>query len=237
MRKEGEPEACGVALAASVRLHLRLAPLMLPSMSKYAAVAALCAVCTLCGALIAVQLFKPKPPPVIQEAPVVTRIQEAARLESLDVTLYKKIDFSPDPKPADSIWGSFSNFARYAMKPPRGKAIVFAEAHLSIDLRKLNDQSVRVTGKKVQIVLPKLETKVELKPAETEIIGSNLDSKETAELFALAHDAFLREVSGDAALKEKATQAAKRSLQALIGTLGFWQVEFVDALPPAPMLQ
>jgi len=206
-------------------------------MSKYAAIAALCLVCALCGGLVAAQLFKPKPPPLVQEPPVITRIQEAARLETLDVTLYKKIDFSPDPKPADSIWGSVSNFARYAVKPPRGKAIVFAEAHLSIDLRKLNDQSVRVTGKKVQVVLPKLETKVELRPAETEIIGSNLDSKETAELFSLAQDAFVREVSADPALKEKATQAARRSLQALIGTLGFWQVEFVDALPPAPVLQ
>ena len=123
------------------------------------------------------------------------------------------------------------------MRPPHGKAIVFAEAHLSVDLRKLDDKSVRVTGKKVQIVLPKLETKVELKPAETEIIGSNLDSAETAQLFTLAQEAFLREVSQDAALREKAQQAARRSLQALIGTLGFWQVEFVEALPPAPVLQ
>jgi len=39
--------------------------------------------------------------------------------------------------------------------------------------------------------------KVELRPAETEIIGSNLDSKETAELFERARTAFEREVAAD----------------------------------------
>jgi Protein of unknown function (DUF4230) len=196
-----------------------------------------CAACVLLGGLLAFELVKPKPPPAVQEPPVVLRIREAARLETLDVTLYKKIDFAPDPKPPDSVWGSVAQFARYAVRPPRGKAIVFAEAHLSIDLRKLDDQGVRVTGKKVQVVLPRLETKVELRPQDTEIIGSTLDSAETAQLFALAQEAFLKEVSGDAALKEKATLAAKHSLQALLGSLGFWQVEFVDKLPPPPVLQ
>ena len=206
-------------------------------MRKLFLLAALCALSALGGGLLAFSLLR-KPAAKEPEAPsVVQRIRESARLETLDVTLYKKITFAPDPQPADSIWGSVSSFARYAVHPPRGRAIVFAEAHLSVDLRKLDDRSLRVTGKRVQIVLPKVETKVELRPGETEIIGSNLDSAETALLFALAKEAFEREVSQDAALREKAAESARRSLKALIFALGFWQVEFVEALPALVVTQ
>ena len=206
-------------------------------MYKLGVAALVCLLCAVCGAAIAWSLLR-KPIAKVPDSPsVVQQIREAARLETLDVTLYKKIDFSPDPQPADSVWGSVSSFARYALHPPRGKAIVFGEAHLSIDLRKLDERSLQVVGKKVQIVLPKVETRVELKPAETEIIGSNLNSAETAQLFELAREAFAREVSADAKLREKATESARHSLQALIGSLGYWQVEFVDTLPPPLLTQ
>ena len=210
---------------------------MLRDMYKLGVAVLVCLLCAICGAAIAWSLLR-KPVVKEPETPsVVQQIRESARLETLDVTLYKKIDFSPDPKPADSVWGSVSSFARYAVHPPRGKAIIFGEAHLSIDLRKLDDRAMQVVGKKVQIVLPKIETKVELKPAETEIIGSNLNSAETAQLFELAREAFEREVSADAKLREKATESARRSLKALIGSLGFWQVEFVEKLPPPLLTQ
>ncbi len=40
--------------------------------------------------------------------------------------------------------------------------------------------------------LPPLQVRIELKPAETEVIGSNLDAEETAKLFELARSAFER---------------------------------------------
>jgi hypothetical protein len=71
---------------------------------------------------------------------------------------------------------------------------------------------------------------VELLPAEAEIIGSNRDSAETAQLFAMAGEAFEREVQGDPALRARAVESAKRSLGALLGDLGL-RVEFVAELP------
>jgi hypothetical protein len=218
-------------------LHDPAAFAKVDGMRRFLLVTGLCALAALAGGVLAWRLSQ-RPEPKGPDTPaVIARVREAARLETLDVTLYKKIDFSPDPAPADSVWGAVGSFARYAVRPPRGKAIVFAEAHLSIDLRRLDDRGLRVEGKKVQVVLPRLETKVELRPAETEIIGSNLDSAETAQLFALAKEAFAREVGADAALREKAQESARRSLRALLGTLGFWQIEFVESLPAAPALQ
>jgi hypothetical protein len=37
---------------------------------------------------------------------LVLKIREVARLETLDVSLYKKIDFSPDPREQATVWGS-----------------------------------------------------------------------------------------------------------------------------------
>jgi hypothetical protein len=201
-------------------------------MTKLLSWIGLCALCALGGGLLAARLLhkeEQKPP---DTPAVVQRIREAARLESLDVTLYKKVDFAPDPQPEGSVWGQVASFARYAVRPPRGRAIVFAEAHLSVDLRKLDEQSLRVEGRRVLVVLPKVETQVELRPAETEVIGSNLDSAETAQLFQLAKEAFQRQVEGDAALKERAAESARRSLRALLGSVGQFQVDFVPVLPP-----
>ena len=76
--------------------------------------------------------------PRLPDAPaLVLKIREVARLETLDVSLYKKIDFSPDPRPTGSTWGDVAQWATYSVRPPRGRAIIFADAHLSVDLRKL----------------------------------------------------------------------------------------------------
>ena len=72
---------------------------------------------------------------------------------------------------------------------------------------------------------------IELKPGETEIIGSNLDSKETAELFALAKTAFEREVKASPQLRQRARTAAERAITGLLNGLGFAEVRFVEALP------
>jgi hypothetical protein len=77
-----------------------------------------------------------------------------------------------------------------------------------------------------------VQVQVELKPAETEIIGSNLDSEQTAQLFELARTAFEREVSADEKLKARARASAEQSLRALFVGLGFTEVDFVKELPP-----
>ena len=170
----------------------------------------------------------PDPPALI------VKVREVARLQTLDVSLYKKIDFRPDPREQDSTWGAVAQWASYTVRPPRGRAIVFADAHLGVDLRKLQADSLRVSGRRVEVVLPRVQTEVSLRPAETEIIGSNLDSAQTAELFERARAAFEAEVSGDKALKARARGSAEESLRALFIGLGFDEVVFVDRLSPGP---
>jgi hypothetical protein len=164
---------------------------------------------------------------------VVAKVREVARLESLDVSLYKKIDFSPDPRAQDSLWSSLSQWAQYAMRAPRGRAIVFAVAHLSVDLRRLDDSAMQVSGRTVEVVLPRVQTQVELLPAETEIIGSNLDSAQTAELFERAKAAFQAQVAADVGLQDRARTSAQWALRSIFSGLGFQEVKFVDKLSSA----
>lgn len=166
-------------------------------------------------------------------AAVITRVREVARLEALQVSLYKKVTFTPDPAEADGLWGDVGGWLRHTFATPRGKAIVFADAHLSLDLERLDASALRVTGHTVELVLPPVRSTVVLRPGETEIIGSNLDSAETARLFELARTAFQREVSADAALQARARGSAERAIRALLLSLGFGEVRFVTALPAA----
>jgi hypothetical protein len=185
------------------------------------------------GVTLALRLTAPRTP-VPDPPAVATRIREVARLVALDVTLYKKVTFSPEPREAESIWGDVAGWLRHTFRTPQGKAIVFADAHLGLDLAKLDASRIRLSGRRAWIVLPPVQASVELRPDETEVIGSNLDSAETARLFALAKAAFEREVAADAALREKARGAAERAIRALLAEAGFERVEFVDALPGGP---
>ena len=171
--------------------------------------------------------------PMPDERALVLRVREVARLQSLDVTLYKKVEFAPDPREQGSLWSAVSQWATYAVRPPKGRAIIFAQAHLGLDLRKLDVNGLRVEGRRVQVVLPKVENQVELLPAETEIIGSNLNSAQTAELFEKARAAFTAQVASDIGLQDRARQSAQSSLRALFSGLGFSQVDFVEQLTPA----
>lgn len=176
----------------------------------------------------------PRRPPPPDPPAVATRIREVARLETLDVAVYKKVSFAPEPTEAASIWGDVAGWLRHTFRTPQGKAIVFATAHLGLDLSRLDESSVRVVGREVFVVLPPVRASIELRPDETEIIGSNLDSAETARLFDLAKAAFEREVGGDAALRGRARASAERQIRALLVTLGFVDVHFVDDLPASP---
>jgi hypothetical protein len=182
------------------------------------------------GLGLALRAFR-RSPDLPDPPAVATQIREIARLETLEVTLYKKVTFAPEPTEADSIWGDVAGWMRHTFAAPRGKAIVFAVARLGLDLTRLDASSVQVQDREVWVVLPPLRAIVELRPHDTEVIGSNLDTAATARLFDLAKTAFEREVEADAALRSKARAAAERQVRALLVTLGFRAVHFVDALP------
>jgi len=165
---------------------------------------------------------------------IAMRIREVARLEALDVTLYRKVSFAPEPIEAGSLWGDVAGWLRHTFRTPQGKAIVFADAHLGLDLGALDASRVRVAGRAVEIVLPEVRASIELRPADTEIIGSNLDSAETAKLLELARAAFQRDVERDPALRQRARASAERAIGALLTALGFTEVRFVERLSSRP---
>lgn len=167
-------------------------------------------------------------------AAVLFRVREVARLEMLDVAVYKKVSFSPEPVPAGSFWGDVAGWLRHSLAAPRGKAIVFADAHLGLDLEKLGPGSILVRERTAWIVLPPIRVTVEIKPGETEVLGSNLDSTETARLFELARVAFEREIAADDRLRAQARRAAERALRGLLMELGFREVHFPERLPSTP---
>ncbi|MFL5264363.1 MAG: DUF4230 domain-containing protein [Anaeromyxobacteraceae bacterium] len=173
------------------------------------------------GAVVAARLVPPRGPSLPDAPAIATQVREVARLEALDVALYKKVTFAPEPSEG-GVWA----WASYTFRAPRGRAIVFADAHLGLDLARLDAAAVRVLGRDVAIVLPPLEVRVELRPGETEVIGSNLDTAETAKLFELARTSFEREVAADARLRERARRAAERAIRALLTQAGFRSVTF-----------
>jgi hypothetical protein len=180
------------------------------------------------GAVVTFRLLGPGRSPPPDPPAVVEKIRQVARLEALQVSLYKKITFAPEPVEAGSVWGDLAGWLRHAVNRPHGKAIVFAEARVGLDLTQLQPGDVVVTGREVAIALPPLQVVVELKPGETEIIGSNLDSAETARLLELAKRAFEREVAADRALQARARAAVEQALSALLLRVGLEKVEFVE---------
>jgi uncharacterized protein DUF4230 len=180
------------------------------------------------GLGLAVKLLPGRAAPLPDPPAVVLRIREVARLEALDVALYKKVTFAPEPTPAGSLWGDVAGWLHHTFNAPRGKAIVFADAHLALDLERLDASSVRVTGRTVTLPRPPLRTTIVLRPGETEIIGSNLDSADTARLLELARRAFEREVQSDAALQARARASGERAIRNLLYALGFGEVVFAE---------
>jgi hypothetical protein len=164
---------------------------------------------------------------------LVTQMREVTRLETLEVSLYKKVTFSPEPAATDALWKDVINWAAYSVRTPRGRAIVFADVHLGYDFQRIDTSSLQVSGSRVEVMLPPLEVRVELRPGETEVIDSNLDSQETAHLLDRARVAFEKEVRADPRLKERARLSAERSLRALFLSVGFTEVRFVDRLTQA----
>lgn len=204
-------------------------------MQRLLAVIGLCALACLVGLGVGAYLMRSRaqvaPPPPDPPA-VVDKIREVARLETLHLSVHKKISFSPDPQATDSFWKDVGNFVKYTVRNPQGRAIVFAQVELGVDLSKLDASDLRISGRKIEVLLPPMEAQVQLLPGETEIIGSNLDSGETAQLFNRAKEAFHREVMADQNLQARARGSSERAIRALLITLGFREVVFVQGSFP-----
>lgn len=158
---------------------------------------------------------------------VVTKMKEIARLETLELNVYKKVSFAPHPTPQGSIVGDVFEWAKFSLKPPEGRAIVFATVRLGIDLEQLDASNLQVVnGDSINVTLPPLKPVVELRPGETEVIGSNLDSAGTAQLLDVAKRGFEAEVMADPRIKERAEGSAKRALKGLLLELGYRNVTF-----------
>lgn len=180
---------------------------------------------------LALAFMREKPPPTPDPAALVEQIRDVARLETLQVRLYKRVSFAPEPGPAGTVWGDVFNWVKQTVAAKAGRALVFADVSLGLDLTKLTVDQVRVSGAHIELALPPLKANVSLRPEDTEVIDSNLDSAQTAKLFELAKDAFEREVQADAALQARARASAERQVRALLLTVGFKDVVFV----PWPM--
>jgi hypothetical protein len=185
------------------------------------------------GALGVWLLLRPPSPSLPDTPAMVQQMRDVARLETLDVALYKKVAFAPEPQVTDVLWKDVLIWARHTLENRKGRAIVFANAHLGFDFQRFDASHLQVAGTRVYVVLPPLEVKVELRPGETEVIDSNLDSAQTAQLLEKARLAFEQEVRADAGLRKRARDSAERSLRGLLLTLGYREVLFVDSLPTA----
>ncbi len=172
--------------------------------------------------------------PVADPPALVERVREVVRLETLEVSLYKKVSFAPEPAIREGLWGQLAEWVRYSLAKPEGRAILFADVHLGLDLTRLDARSIQVRGDVVEVTLPALRAVVELKPGETEVIGSNLDSLQTAQLFEKAKTAFEGEVLADPALRARALGSAERAIRALLLTAGFRRVDFVRSVEVQP---
>ncbi len=168
--------------------------------------------------------------PNVEAPTVVERMRDVARLETLDVNVYKKVGYAPEPVPTGTVWKDVLLWAKAALAPSRGRALVFGTVHVGLDLSHLDASSVRLHGDTVEVVLPPLVTRAEVHPAETEVISSNLDSAQTAQLLELARVAFEQDARADERLQARARLSAERALRGLLLSLGFRDVRFVSAL-------
>jgi hypothetical protein len=193
-------------------------------------VALLVATALVLGGVLAVVGARPRPPS-LQVPTVVERMRDVAQLETLDVNVYKKLGYAPEPVATGNVWTDVFVWAKSALAPSRGRAIVFGTVRVGLDLSHLDASALAIRGNTVEVVLPPLLTRAEVRPGETEVIQSNLDSAQTAQLLELARVAFEQDARADAGLQAKARASAERALRGLLFSLGFRDVHFVRALP------
>src|SRR5262249_56329794 len=120
-----------------------------------------------------------------------------------------------------------------APRPGGGRAMFAAVFYLGFQSAKTDKSNVHGGARGEGARPPPLQVHVELKPGETEVIGSNLDSQQTAQLLELARVAFEREALADPKLRKRARESAEQSLRAHFLSLGFRDVVFTDSLTVA----
>lgn len=176
-------------------------------------------------------VLRPPPRRDPDTAALATQVREVARLEALEVSLYKKVSFAAEPRATDSVWMDLAEWAKHTLLPRRGRAVVFADATLGFDFSRFGPENLRVQGDRVDVLLPPLVVRVAVKPGETEVIDSNLDSQQTAALLEAAREGFQAQVEADTRLQERARRSAEATVRALLLSVGFREVRFVSALP------
>ena len=117
------------------------------------------------GAWLTWRLLAADEPRLPDGPAMVEQMREVARLETLEVSLYKKVDFSPAPPPPESFWKDVLTWGRFQLSQPRGKVLVFADAQLGYDFGRFDARSLHVEGTRVDVKLPPLKVQVMLKPA------------------------------------------------------------------------
>lgn len=174
-------------------------------------------------------------PSLPDSATIVEKVREVARLETLEVRTHKTVSFEVPPQPDESMIASLRSWARYSTNPPVGRAMVFADVHIGLDLSRLDADSIHIEGDEVTVVLPPLMHHVAVRPGETEVISSNLDSAGTALLLDEAKWKMEADVRNDAALSRRARESAERAISGLLHTVGFRTVRFAEPPSPPPL--
>lgn len=189
---------------------------------------------SLIGVIVSVCLWLPHPTHELDTPAVLTQMREVARLETLDVSVYRKVSYEPEVPPSTSLAGDVLAWAKHSVAPRRGRAIVFATVHVGLDLSRLGPGDVHVVGDAIEVVLPPPDVRVELLPQETEVISSNLDSAQTAALLEKGRATLEQDVRRDAALRQRARASSERALKALLTTFGFRDIRFVERAAHSP---
>lgn len=183
---------------------------------------------SLIAVMTSVFLWLPHPTHELETPAVLTQMREVARLETLEVSVYRKVSYEPEVPPSTSLAGDVLAWAKHSVAPRRGRAIVFATVHVGLDLSRLRDEDVHIAGDVIEVVLPQPQVRVELLPLETEVIASNLDSAQTAALLEKGRITLEHDVQADAALRQRARASSERALRALLTTFGFRDIRFVE---------
>lgn len=179
------------------------------------------------GAFLVHRAVKPVTP---EPGALIERVKEVARLQTLEVRLSTTVAYEPDPKLAPTLPGQVLSWIVHNVQAKEGRAIVSGVARLSLDLSKLDEGAFRIDDDRLALVLPAVKTQVELDLERTQVVQSNLDSADTAQLFEKGRRSLAMQVERDKALQQRARDSAERALRALLTGVGFREVVFVDSV-------
>src|SRR5665811_1177602 len=107
------------------------------------------------GAAVTALVLRPAPRPLPGGPALIEQVREVARLETLEVSLHQRVSFAPEPPAAsDSTWKSVLDWVRFNLKDAHGRALLFADAQLGLDLAQLDAAHLQVDGDRAWLVLP-----------------------------------------------------------------------------------